>query len=732
MSLLCWGIPCAGATSAGPGGTAPADRNAPRQDLPDHLALEGRDCSQPVGLTDIRSSGTRQECQDLPEGGELASKVQKKYRLVQRAQTQRIPIRSCKATFTQTAFYCGSADHETSISDAFWFDKEYVMPARDCRRIWEEQAWDPPGYTGDHPMALNDTNFVMSRVAGHHEVQDYHVDCIGGDLDIYRLDRRLHGVVATRYYKVQLYQEWAVVDKEGRVLVEMEKLNLPPQECPARKGECHVKNLGTYYWQPPPEVPSCPFYHIRDTVGNELTSPDGDRVYVTTDGSMLRLDLKNNIPACGSLATATDFPDVYVTEDFTNRLLDRPLHATELSPIQYVNAQDKYIVSYIEKEVKRGFRHMRQERCRQAQESGMATAHSGKLAEQLAVSGGGTAVISNGRYATASGETTYVYQCRPMQVYAYATPKCYAALPIHLSEEDRERFFQSRGIPPHLRGGVKFYLEPKSRRVITHTEEVPCSAIMPAKWRLYSGNWIQVLAGKIQPASAPQLVEVNAIQMDALFQENLDFVEGGLYDPGEIAKMELAMMLGPTTTGSAVSLDLNRAQDDERYKHWGRDLPNTNAGAFFDSLPKSPLSFLDHFSWLFDILETYSQYASAILVTMMIWKIVTNIGSFFLRLFKEPVTGKALHLIAACWPALGEWLRDPLRLFRRRPKKNNDGDDTDASDIEGNEGRAVAVVCRARRGVRIPLKRLKSSGGGGDTRPTAPPEAAVSEPIQPL
>jgi hypothetical protein len=74
-----------------------------------------------------------------------------------------------------------------------------------------------------------------------------------------------------------------------------------------------------------------------------VTSEAGDSTYMSTDGSMVRLLMKEEpIPACGRLVTGTNYPKLFLAKPQDNSTLKTPpfLRTSITRTISYITAAE--------------------------------------------------------------------------------------------------------------------------------------------------------------------------------------------------------------------------------------------------------------------------------------------------------------------------------------------------------------------------------------------------------
>ena len=128
--------------------------------------------------------------------------------------------------------------------------------------------------------------------------------------------------------------------------------------------------------------------------------------------------------------------------------------------------------------------------------------------------------MGNGTFAISSGETLYLFTCRPVIAYP-AIPidgKCHEELAVHLPHKD-----QSVG------NETLFFLEHLTRRLVDVALEVPCNDIFTAKYQDKHGRWFSVRDAAFEvPAPAPHK-KITPSWDPADRIPKGDFSKGGVY-----------------------------------------------------------------------------------------------------------------------------------------------------------------------------------------------------------
>jgi hypothetical protein len=75
-----------------------------------------------------------------------------------------------------------------------------------------------------------------------------------------------------------------------------------------------------------------------------VTTETGNSTYKSTDGSMVRLLLKEEpIATCGRLVTGTNYPNLFLAKPQDNPSVGRRLNPQDATVYTYINNQDDYL-----------------------------------------------------------------------------------------------------------------------------------------------------------------------------------------------------------------------------------------------------------------------------------------------------------------------------------------------------------------------------------------------------
>jgi hypothetical protein len=147
-------------------------------------------------------------------------------------------------------------------------------------------------------------------------------------------------LVISHQFAITLVEDTALINPDSTLITNQEEIILA---CQASENAC-ATNQATYIWDTPTEQEKCLYFESRRTKGTVVTTETGDSTYMSTDGSMVRLLLKEEpIAACGRLVTGTNYPNLFLAKPQDNPSIYRRLHPQDATVYTYINNQEDYL-----------------------------------------------------------------------------------------------------------------------------------------------------------------------------------------------------------------------------------------------------------------------------------------------------------------------------------------------------------------------------------------------------
>ena len=350
----------------------------------------------------------------------------------------------------------------------------------------------------------------------------------------------------------------------------------------------------------------CPLAQVKTTVGSILRTTEDQEIFMSEDESLVRLVLKDQVPECGELVYRTNHPGLYFFPKpaGANDPFTRKLHFREQRFSTYVTTRDDYIYHHLVAEVEKEMNKLLHADCTasgQRRRTNFFLQHNSP--------GFTNFFLSNGTFATASGEVVYHYECVRQLFLPAITNECYDALPVVF-------YIDGETIPADqfISGPPEHFIEPLTRRLVTNATVVPCSSTFPPIYMDTNAQWFSSMNGERIGMEAPQQAtreELKRIKINKI----LDTATGGLYDIEELRRMEDFQMMPRKRASMTYQLTRQASIGGRRGYLTPRDLfPQTNAWGWFTGILGTVLSFL----------ETYGNICAVVFSGVIIYGWVTR------------------------------------------------------------------------------------------------------------
>jgi hypothetical protein len=615
-------------------------------------AFNAWDCSRPLNLTTVTTQSlTCLEGNEPTTGYNNAS-----YLLVQRVDRIPIALQHCLVKLYVIPFVCGWHSHSTSIPFEQRFDEEYRISKAECRTAWEE------GTFLGHEVKPNKTvHIAVPSGYGGTSFPDggWDVHCQGHYFPYYNganwaghVSGNDRGVAINHLY-ITLTEELGLLDDDSdSVMAFYNQVHIP---CKQQNEGCVVEDHGTYLWRAPEIRNKCPYFSTRSVSGIETYDRSGNHLFVSQDGSMIRLAKKEAVSQCGSVLYTTDYGNLFLTPFMDHPQFKRKLPERHMSVTTYVNHQDSFVYHNLLDTIEEEVSAVRLEQCRK-ESSRRSGEYARKAAEQHAIQDGETTHLGSGLFATAAGEVWYRYRCKRILVQAKTSSECYDALPIMLREEDYRHIVEAqRDQNTSLPLKPEFFLEPRTHRVLTTASVRPCAPPFSPLYKNARGNWVATTGSLLYQAPAPTLID--GTEWLNRTEENFrdfDFEAGGIYTAEDIKRME-QFSQAPRLQQGVISKMTEQA---EYTFQPGRPL---YGASFFPDMPnQEALSFFDVAGWLWGLFQHYGNFCSAIIGTGLLIKFGVWVTGVVIRLYspRQPGFGLVFHFVSSIFPSLRDYARD--------------------------------------------------------------------------
>ena len=492
-------------------------------------AVMAYDCSKPQSIQSVQVPLNMNKCHQYEDP---VTQRNQSYILLQEAQTYPIKVIRCSMKTSILPTGCGMWSHAWVLHPWVEIEREERLSPSACRTYWDTQQF-VDRHDQIHPLRRNSVNRIFFMDAGTVQPSENGY-CTPGE--VRRDGQVLTNVVQSRHSTLVLEEIEAQVDSDNNLQLN-EGLIL---RCKANALRC-IGRSGTYIWELPTQDKLCPLYRTRTTHGIVSVSPQGQRIFISQDSTMIRLVMEDQLYRCGGLVVKTGYDNLYLTEDTDNEYFKRELPFREYSIITYSNQQDGFLYGYLTDKIKQEHREVARQNC-ERRNSFRSMDYGTLLAEQTIPVEGSIAHIGAGWFVSSAGDAYYKFQCRPIQVQAANTPYCYSALKVDLSPEDLTRYRNNLGLPSNQ--SIDFFVSPISHLLTEVGIRQTCNPRLPPKYLGAFGQWITHTAGAPVIARNPELLTLSEEEIKESTFEDFNFQTGGIYDPTNAALMEKVRAAG--------------------------------------------------------------------------------------------------------------------------------------------------------------------------------------------
>ena len=388
------------------------------------------DCSEPKNKEPLRLPN-RYECNEQAPVPDKQTNVH--YAVLHRLEHLRVNYFACEVHISTFVEYCGAYDHQTAVFPFWRLHQPIEISEEECRRMWQSRNYLRSGRpVGQSPIQEGLTHFRVQLV-GSTGIDSNHMTCEGG---IYRINGRdYHNLVVWEQHEVKLTTgELMIRGTTGEAIVYTSQQIL---DCPGKAEACVNKGF-TAYWKYPVGQDACMWAIARRTRGLEV-SVGKQRVYMSNDGSMIRLVKKESLSVCGTVVHATNYDKLLLVTIERSADFKKTLHPHEMSIITYSNMKDAFLYGVLTQQITKEFQRILHEDCLQ-RKAVRSTALAQLAAETRAATEGETTALGDGWFATSAGEVWYRYACQTIMVVALESDYCYNALPVKLSTTHWEKY----------------------------------------------------------------------------------------------------------------------------------------------------------------------------------------------------------------------------------------------------------------------------------------------------
>ena len=360
------------------------------------------------------------------------------------------------------------------------------LTTEECQRMAVNGIYRGPDHQ-DHPVQLDHTTIFNFHEAGRQEVSGATIICEGEQVKLG--DRIINGVVILDQVRISVRRIHLRFSTIRGTVVKEDHLSLP---CPGYDHSCTISSA-TYLWG---QLDATKYKRVQ-VIRASLQEQEGQQVLISKEAK-IRLVLGTAVQEQGHDYFRTKYPNIYVTAGEAT-YLDK-FDAELLSLTSWIEARDDFITWSMEDRMKTLLEGMEQSDCTQAQAQAQAQVTMAAHSEV------GFLELENNKFGVMLGEVMYSFGCQQVQVTPRPTEGCFKELPVYLGHQEK-------------------YLTPLTRILFDHGTRVPCSTLMPGKFRTNQGPWMAATPD-LQVVATPNHLE---LQLSTDPEKHVDMSEGGLY-----------------------------------------------------------------------------------------------------------------------------------------------------------------------------------------------------------
>ena len=608
-----------------------AEKGANSDERHSETIFEAYWCGDP---SNVQNAGFVNDPQCISHA-KVANTEEAVYQLVHEIKHQKVKGFTCQVSITRIARYCGVYDHQTSFTPYNQYDVPVSISATTCqdwhsRFIYEDSAGKA------HPLKEDTINIVRFEAMGNTYVApgSGEVSCNGQDLKWE--NEIIHNILVEVQVRITLKkEEFRIRGKKVNAYFDNVALH-----CSADQNSCQSATT-TYLWEKPDP---CILAYEKDVRGVEVTSDRGDKVFVSTDLSLVRLIKKEPLSICNRVVYRTNYDGIYLyaygQDPFTLRV-----DPDDVSITTYINNRDDYLFNHIADAMEEELRGVLSDDCSTQSQKIRVDFWLQHQDPDLT-----SWIVGNGVFATTAGEVIYQYQCPAVKVKAMLMERCYQSLPVKVlgslgkEEESLQR---------------QWFMEPLTRKLTTNGLEMPCSTVFRPKYRNLNGNWMEATP-EIHAAAAPTLPNDNLSYTRKIFADRPEFGRGGgVYKDQTLKDFETYQEYKRTIVTLQHTM-VNQADPSWRYEQGNILRPEM----LFTEL-KDPRKWASNiWAKARGFLHTFGEISAIFVAVFTIYRVVTNLLKWAVNVIMlKDVYGCTSQL---CWfPCINLFL---LRQYQRANK----------------------------------------------------------------
>jgi len=559
--------------------------------------FQGQDCTKPRQLKSFRMD--KESCMALPPDPGIEST----YSILQEQDSHDATGYRCSKIVSRFTYVCHNnlVASQQRLASIPQIEITEELTTEECQRMAIGGIYRGPDHQ-DRVVKLDHTTIFNFHETGRQEVSGSTIICEGEQVKLG--DRIIDGVVILDQVRISVRRIHLRFSTVRGTVVKEDHLSLP---CPGYDHSCTISSA-TYIWG----VIDATKYKRVQVIRAFIHEQEGQQVLISKEAK-IRLVLGTAIQEQGHDYFRTKYPNIYVTAGEATYL--DSFNSELLSLTSWVEARDDFITWSMENRMKTLMEGLEQSDCTQAQAQAQAQVTMAAHSEV------GFLELEHNKFGVMLGEVMYSFSCQQVQVTPRPTEVCFKELPVYLGREEK-------------------YLTPLTRILVDHGTRVPCSALMPAKFKTNQGPWMAATPD-LQVVATPKHME-QPILADP--EEHVDMSEGGLYTSTQLEDFT-RLVTYPKVRKAVKHNMISSVCTNNKHK-----LCQDFNQAFGTVKPADVVSVFNLRSTILGYIHDFGEAAAAVIGVYVIVRAVMFVATAIVNCFNLQALPIQTRLLRVLWP----------------------------------------------------------------------------------
>ena len=560
--------------------------------------FQGQDCTQPQQLQSFRMD--QESCKGkLQDPG-----IQHTYAILQEQDSHDAKGYRCSKIVSRFTYVCHNnlvASHQR-LATIPQIEVTEELTTEECQRMAIGGIYRGPDHQ-DHPVQMDQTTIMNFHEAGRQEISGATIICEGEQVKLG--DRIIDGVVILDQVRISVRKIHLRFSTVRGTVVKEDHLSLP---CPGYDHSCTISSA-TYIWG----TLDATKYKRVQVIQASIFQDQGQQVLISQQ-ARIRLVLGNAVQEHGHDYFRTKYPQIYVTKGEATYLDEFSYELLSLT--SWIEARDDFITWSMEDRMKTMLEDLEQSDCTQAQAQAQAQVTMAAHSEV------GYLELENNTFGVMLGEVMYSFKCQQVQVTPRVTTECFKELPVHL-------------------GGKEKYLTPLTRILVDQGTRVPCSALMPGKFKTEQGQWMAATPA-LQVVATPIHKEQH-LNTDP--GKHVDMSEGGLYTTAQLE--DFTRLVTYPKVRKAIKHNMIHTVCSNNPHQLCQDFQE----AFGTMKPANVVSVFNLKSTILGMIHRFGEAAAAVIGVYVMVRAVMFVLTATVNCFNLQALPMQTRLLRVLWPA---------------------------------------------------------------------------------